>query len=78
MGLDRLVDLGQRVARRMPRPGKVSVRVEDGDMRLWPGSGLDDLGKARAPLSLVADQEGGQFRRPRHRRRQANRRKVGR
>ena len=72
MGLDRLVDLGQRVARRMPRPGKVSVRVKDGGMRLWPGSGLDDLGKARAPLSLVDDQEGG------HRRRQANRREVGR
>ena len=33
---------------------------------------------ARARLSLVADQEGGQLGRPRHRRRQANRREVGR
>jgi hypothetical protein len=69
--LDRLVDLGQRVARRVPSPGKLRLGVEDGDIGLRSLSRLHDLGKMRARLPLMSDEEGGKLRRPRHRRRQA-------
>jgi hypothetical protein len=68
----------QRVARGVPGPGKLRVRVEDGAIRLWLGSGIDDLSKLRAGLAFVANQKRGKLGRTCHRRREADRFQVGR
>ena len=64
--LDRRVHLGQRVARRMSRPGKVGVRLEDGDVCLDAAFRGDDLGQPRRGLSFVRHEEGGKLKGARH------------
>ena len=78
MRLDRRVDLRQRIARRVPGPRQLGVRAQDGDVGAGALSRGDDLGEPRRGLPLMRHEERGKLVRPRHRRRQADRRKLGR
>jgi hypothetical protein len=66
MDFDRFINLRQRVARRVTRPGKLSLRVKDGDVSLRPGLNFYDLGEPSVRLAFIADQKGGKLRGPRH------------
>ena len=78
MRLDRRVDLGQRIARRVPGPRQLGIGAQDGDIGARPLACGDDLGESRRRLPLMRHQERGKLVRPRHGRRQADRRKLGR
>jgi len=62
----------------VPGSVKLRVRVEEGVIRLWPGSRIDDLSKLRAGLTFVAIQKRSELGRTCHRRREADRFEVGR
>ena len=70
--------LMRRIAYGVPGSVKLRVRVEEGVIRLWPGSRIDDLSKLRAGLAFVAIQKRSELGRTCHRRREANRFEVGR
>ena len=78
VGLDRLVDLGQRIAGRMSGPRQLGFGLEDRHVGLEPGADLDDLGEPRTALALVRHQERRQLRRPRHGRGQPDGDEIGR
>ena len=52
--LDQLVDLAERVARRMAGPGQTLGGVEHGDVRLRAAVGDDEIGERRAALPAAA------------------------
>ena len=68
----------RRIACGVPGSVKLRVRVEEGVIRLWPGSRIDDLSKLRAGLTFVAIQKRSELGRTCHRRREADRFEVGR
>ena len=73
--LDQIVDLAERVARRMARPGQMFLRVEHGDQRLRAGLRHDDIG-ARRPRRRLRHQKAGEIVGLGHRRRQADGREL--
>ena len=78
VGLDRLVDLRQRIARRVSGPGQLGIGSEDGDIGACPLSRHHDLGQPRGGLALMRHEKGRKLVRPRHRRGQAYGGQLGR
>ncbi len=66
MRLDRLVDLGERIAGRMPGPGKLGVRLKNGNVRPRSLAPDHDLGKPGRFPSPVRHEKGGKLVGPRH------------
>ena len=78
VGLDRRVDLGERIARRMPGPGQLGIGLQYRDVGARPLAGHHDLGQQRRRPPPMRHEIGRKLVRPRHGGGQADRREFGR